>query len=209
VKGFEDAGDVEKPARRTKAAKQNRSWPDMKTPGVGPRQRMTFSRDLGRNATQIRRRGGIIRARNGEIRVCFFSLFALPWAAWHFRSPHYVFLSPARFRVELFYDRLFEIAPNVRLLTDIAPRLAGEFVPDGVVLHPALERKGVPARRERHTIGNSSMGFHISSVSLRLHVTKVDPASSQTYGCERTKEKGHVEMVFAAANRRFRANLEL
>jgi hypothetical protein len=59
-KGFEDAGEVEKPARRRKAAKQNRRWPDMKTPGAGPRLCMTFSRDLGRNATQIRQRRGIL-----------------------------------------------------------------------------------------------------------------------------------------------------
>ena len=36
AKGFEDAGDAERPARRTKVAKQNRKIPDMKTPGAAP-----------------------------------------------------------------------------------------------------------------------------------------------------------------------------
>jgi hypothetical protein len=36
----------------------------METPGVAPHPGMTFGRDLGCNATQIRRRGGFIQAQN-------------------------------------------------------------------------------------------------------------------------------------------------
>ncbi len=57
--GFEDAGETERPASRTKAAKQNRTCPDMETPGAAPRGD-DLGRDLGHNAAQIRQRGGFI-----------------------------------------------------------------------------------------------------------------------------------------------------
>lgn len=54
VKGFEDAGQVERPANKRQAVPHKRQWPDMKTPVLRTRPRTTFERDQGRNATRIR-----------------------------------------------------------------------------------------------------------------------------------------------------------
>ncbi|MGA2993187.1 hypothetical protein [Bradyrhizobium sp.] len=62
VKGFENAGEVERPAERRKAVTQKRQWPDMETPVLRTHPRTTFERELGRNATPIRQSRDFIRA---------------------------------------------------------------------------------------------------------------------------------------------------
>ena len=61
-KGFEDAGDVERITRRTKAVKRNRRRRDMENPRCGA-PGTKLSRDLGHNAAQLRQCGGFILAR--------------------------------------------------------------------------------------------------------------------------------------------------
>ena len=62
VKGFENAGNVERPAKSRKAATRERRWPDMENPVLRPQPGTTFERDLGRNATSIRQAREFIRA---------------------------------------------------------------------------------------------------------------------------------------------------
>jgi hypothetical protein len=61
-KGFEDAGDVERIARRTKAVKRNRRRRDMENPRCSA-PGTKLSRDLGHNAAQLRQCGGFILVR--------------------------------------------------------------------------------------------------------------------------------------------------
>ena len=79
VKGFENAGKVERPAKRREVVTKKRQWPDMETPVLRPHPVVTFKLDLGRNATPIRQPREFIWAEKSGNYSLDWPLRHAPW----------------------------------------------------------------------------------------------------------------------------------